>query len=566
MDSFFKSKEKIGLAALLGLSFVFLFFGWKLFWFLTDDAFIAFRYVSNSVLGHGYVWNPPPFKPVEGYTSFLWILLLDGVWRLFGVAPPASANVLSLVFSVLTLSLVAVWVMRLPWSSRLKKGRVLWLGFALAGILANRTFLTWTSSGLETAMFNFFFTLWLYCALRLPAGSPRWAFGLSGSTVLLYLTRPDGLLVLVATVILMAVVWLDQKRPSGGFIREGAGALPLVLIPLHLIWRKAVYGEWLPNTYYAKTVAGRIWPESGIRYAASFILEYALWIWAAVLIVLLIQITRKRKGRRKPAGSLPSQKPNRFVPWVVLSTVAAHVLYYTVVVGGDHFEFRVYSHLVPLAFVSFLWMLNRLSASPLLVALLSAALILCSCVIPWPHWYLCRHYKTRQETGFLKVPVAGWIESKLPARLPLVGGVLRFYDRQQAWLISHMVCTRYQEHKTFYLHLIQVMPSREQGMAMPSDGFPVITTGYAGVLSWVLPKANVIDLLGLNDYVVARNPTSDVPIAMAHERRPPPGYVECFAPNVAIQDKRIVVRPRTVPLVADSIVSCERRYIGEQKK
>ena len=56
--------------------------GWQLFWFLTDDAFIAFRYVSNSQFGRGYVWNPPPFLPVEGYTSFLWVALLDGVWRL----------------------------------------------------------------------------------------------------------------------------------------------------------------------------------------------------------------------------------------------------------------------------------------------------------------------------------------------------------------------------------------------------------------------------------------------------------------------------------------------------
>lgn len=54
-----------------------LFYGWKLFWFMTDDAYIAFRYVSNSMLGLGYVWNPPPFHPVEGYTSFLWVAILD---------------------------------------------------------------------------------------------------------------------------------------------------------------------------------------------------------------------------------------------------------------------------------------------------------------------------------------------------------------------------------------------------------------------------------------------------------------------------------------------------------
>jgi arabinofuranosyltransferase len=67
----------LGLAALLLLAALGLYLGWRVFWFLTDDAYIAFRYISTSRLGYGYVWNPPPFKPVEGYTSFLWVFLLD---------------------------------------------------------------------------------------------------------------------------------------------------------------------------------------------------------------------------------------------------------------------------------------------------------------------------------------------------------------------------------------------------------------------------------------------------------------------------------------------------------
>ena len=55
-----------------------LLIGWQTFWFLCDDAYIAFRYVSNSQFGWGYTWNPPPFRPVEGYTSFLWVVLLAG--------------------------------------------------------------------------------------------------------------------------------------------------------------------------------------------------------------------------------------------------------------------------------------------------------------------------------------------------------------------------------------------------------------------------------------------------------------------------------------------------------
>ena len=107
----FSRRELAGLAALLAASTAVLVWGWREFWFLTDDAFISFRYVSNSLLGHGYVWNAPPFRPVEGYTSFLWVLLLDLVWRFTGAPPTQSANLISLGFSWAAMLLGAVMVL-----------------------------------------------------------------------------------------------------------------------------------------------------------------------------------------------------------------------------------------------------------------------------------------------------------------------------------------------------------------------------------------------------------------------------------------------------------------------
>jgi arabinofuranosyltransferase len=91
--------ERIGLATMAAAAAAALVLGWKLFLFLTDDAYISFRYVSNSLLGHGYVWNPPPFRPVEGYSNFLWVVLLDGIWRIAGMAPPESSVLVSLLLS-----------------------------------------------------------------------------------------------------------------------------------------------------------------------------------------------------------------------------------------------------------------------------------------------------------------------------------------------------------------------------------------------------------------------------------------------------------------------------------
>ncbi|MDP6931537.1 MAG: hypothetical protein QGG40_01415, partial [Myxococcota bacterium] len=47
---------------------------------LQDDTFISLRYARNLVEGHGLVFNPG--EPVEGYTNFLWTLLLAFVIRL----------------------------------------------------------------------------------------------------------------------------------------------------------------------------------------------------------------------------------------------------------------------------------------------------------------------------------------------------------------------------------------------------------------------------------------------------------------------------------------------------
>ena len=63
---------------LLALSVIlfFIFVAW--FWsYSIDDAFVTFRYAENFVNGHGFVFNPGD-APVEGYSNFLWLLILSG--------------------------------------------------------------------------------------------------------------------------------------------------------------------------------------------------------------------------------------------------------------------------------------------------------------------------------------------------------------------------------------------------------------------------------------------------------------------------------------------------------
>src|SRR6185312_9085931 len=391
------------------LIFVAVYLGWRVFWFLTDDAFIAFRYVSNSQLGYGYVWNPPPFRPVEGYTSFLWVVLLDCVWRVTGREPPDTANVISLIFTYLTLAIAAVMVLRMSLRTELARYRILLLAFVFGWAISNRTFLAWTSSGLETALFNFCLTLWIYCCLFLSKATWRYVFAVSLSSVLLALTRPDGLLFVLATIVLIASsLYTSSKSARSGAWKPLLAATPLIVIPIHLIWRRLVYQSWLPNTYYAKTVAGRFWYQSGTRYLLSFVLEYALWIWLILfLAVIFVQARRWWKAKKLEAPDL-----TRIIVW---AAVLGQVFYYTAVIGGDHFEYRVYSQLILLISISFLWLLNRLPLSLRASVILFSLFLVCSWPIPWIHWSATHNIVGRRRTVVLKSSVANTIQKRFPA-------------------------------------------------------------------------------------------------------------------------------------------------------
>lgn len=550
------SRTSRWLVALLFLvAAVLLVLGWKLLWFLADDAFISFRYVSNSRLGFGYVWNAPPFRPVEGYTSFLWVVLLDVVWRMTGVAPPATANIMTLLFSLLTLGLTCHLVLRLPWRPELRPWRHALLALVLLGIVTHRTFLTWASSGFETALFGFLVLAWMAIVLGgdLDNGKTTLTAGLLAA--LLALTRPEGILFALSTLALLGMQMGPGRRR--GWRWDGAwGVVPLLLVPAHLLWRHGFYGTWLPNTYHAKVVGA--WPESGVRYVLSFVLEYGVWFcWVVIAVVGFLEAShRSPRDQPHPQPERDSDWRGWLRPILCVLPLAAHFGYYTFVVGGDHFEYRIYDHLLAPGFLLLLWLANRSSLRGLTVTILLAVQVALSWPVPWSHWALTRQLHTRQETRRMRVAIAPhW-----PAPLR---GYARAFDTLQDWLIGHWVCVRHQEHKVNQEYLASLYPTREEGEALPAEGYPVHAFQAVGVASWTLPRVNIIDLLGLNDFVIARNPVEARRFrGMAHERRAPEGYVDCFRPNVFLDPQggvRLV--PRKEPLTAADIQKCEMTWI-----
>jgi arabinofuranosyltransferase len=241
---------------------------------------------------------------------------------------------------------------------------------------------------------------------------------------------------------------------------------------------------------------------------------------------------------------------------IAIAALVAHSGYYTLVIGGDHFEYRVYSHLVPLLFVSAVWLASRIARRSSAACALVGAFVLASWPIQWVHWDETRSFDPRREVHAIRHRIS----HRFPVWLrPLV----RPFDEWQNWLISHYVCVRHQEHKLFLRHQLETHPTRERGSSLRWEDRPVTFLKAVGVPGWVLPEVAVIDVFGLNDRVVARNPAPRQPRMMAHERKPPAGYVECFRPNVRIERGALVVEPRDRALDDDEIRRCEaREWLG----
>jgi arabinofuranosyltransferase len=316
---------------LLGVALALLLAHARAYRFLTDDAFISFRYARNLSHGHGLVFNPGE-APVEGYTNFLWVLALAALDRI-GLAPERAAPALGFACTVALFGVVVGFALR-PRAARGPMWLALLPAFWLA---ATRSVAVWSSGGLETRAFELLavagiLALAVEVERRLAGESPvapiaAWLLALAA------LTRPDGLLV-AAGAVAAAAVTLRARRPAAvaPFAR---GLVPLaILAGGHELFRRVYYHAWLPNTYYAK-VGGHAWWGEGARYLAAFAIEYAAWLWIPLLLAAIAWHRRARTTH---------------VPVLIGAAIVPHALY-VAAVGGDHFEYRPLDLYFPLAFL-----------------------------------------------------------------------------------------------------------------------------------------------------------------------------------------------------------------------
>ena len=294
----------VGPVALAGALVLGVAWGWKLAW-LGDDAYISFRYADNLVRGNGLVFNPG--ERVEGYTNFLFTLLLAGAIRggldpgqvsiVWGLA--CFAGLIALLPRILHALRPAAGVPLLPLAALLSAGQYTLASFA--------------TSGLETM---FAATLVALALERALSGAPL-AAGAAG--IAATLAHPDHGILYAA---LGLALFLEPGRRRE-LLRY---SLPFVGVYIpYFLWRWHWYGDFFPNTYYAKS-AHLSYFEQGWVYIASFAIGSGFWLGTPLVAFGVWRARRTILGRTLLIG----------VPLFVL---------YVAKIGGDFMYGRL---LVPL--------------------------------------------------------------------------------------------------------------------------------------------------------------------------------------------------------------------------
>jgi arabinofuranosyltransferase len=296
--------------------------------FVQDDAFISFRYARNLAEGQGLVFNPG--EHVEGYTNFLWTLLMAAGLRLH-VPIVFWSQLLGLLCCCASLAITFLLAKRLLHSAW-------WALIAVVVLGLNFSFSVFGTGGLETSLATMTVLLAAYLAqVALDREQLRGLDLASYSLVaaLALLTRLDSAVLLAAPAGML--VWRLLRFPHSDL----GAALPRFRLVLALmlpaggilgawfLWKLSYYGSLFPLTFSVKT-GGRLGPT--LQQGARFLYQFARSYWLPPM-VLLVLVSSRRLIRVR--GLAP------------LMITCLLWLAYVVRVGGDFMEFRMLVPMLP---------------------------------------------------------------------------------------------------------------------------------------------------------------------------------------------------------------------------
>ena len=304
--------------------------------FIQDDAFISFRYAANLVQGHGLTWNPGE-PHIEGYTNFLWTLLMAIPIR-YGLDPVEFSFALGTAFFFCSLLVVHGLARGILGSARSATLCVIVLG-------TNYTFSAYATGGLETQMQ----TALLLCVALMVFNTSRAAsrrmvalVAISVVSAAAILTRPDSILPLAVIYAASFRTLLEDRTSLADTCARVASLLwpALAIVMIFGLWKLDYYGNLLPNTFHAKVASG---PSSirGVIYLGYFMGSYG---WLPFVVLSLVRI------RHEEARSF----------WMRLCIILTAIwLVYVVLVGGCFMEFRLLVPVLPFMVIVMIGTLSK---------------------------------------------------------------------------------------------------------------------------------------------------------------------------------------------------------------
>lgn len=302
-----------------------------------DDAYIFAVYARHWAEGKGLVYNPGE-RPVEGFTSPLWLLITTMLYKA-GFPWETGALSASLAFFILLLA----WTLHGIGGSRWwRSPSALFMG---AWLLSIPGFVAWnTLTLMDTILLSFGVTA---ISLALWNGISEPLAGLF--IVFLILTRPEGMAWALAWIGLDALrTYLLRDRS-----RLWSRTLRLLLVYMIAItvltaWRLHTFGDFLPNTYYAKRIPPFEAFKSGFIYLLLFVLTYPVGACASLLggYTVLRRIPEITYKLRSPSPSDPEFTD--LIRLLLLTSLAGVGLVLPLLTGDDHFPmFRFYQPIWP---------------------------------------------------------------------------------------------------------------------------------------------------------------------------------------------------------------------------
>lgn len=288
---------------------------------IPDDAYISFRYAHNFADGHGLVFNPG--ERVEGYSNFLWTLVLGLLGKL-GIDIVSAARVLSTGFACATIVLgLRVFELIAGDVAGVHTYRShLWaVSLTLAVSLP---LVYWGTSGLETPAAAFFLLLGLYLHLRAERdGRPEEHLGSVVAYLLVAVLRPEGILYAVVNG---AVLYFRFRRRMPRSVKW-ALVVTIVVYAVFLASRSIYYHGIVPNTYWAKPSTNLSYTRpllGGVKYLVRYFIVSGL-----VLMLPMAVLAFFGKGVRYTV---------RYLGGLLLVQIA-----FIVWVGGDVLRFDRFS-------------------------------------------------------------------------------------------------------------------------------------------------------------------------------------------------------------------------------